>query len=213
MKRGPFQRRWGFLLIGVALLGGLAADTATEPAARPRYTPEKEFVLPSGYHTWVFVGANHSLRYDPELREPASRPGTRRDDETPGDFHNIYIDRTAYEQFLKTGTFPDPTVLVMEVFRAGTREPDGILSGGRFEGKRVALEAAVKDSRRPGGGVPWAYYVFQDGRAAEPRPSAAAKPDGACYDCHKAHASKDNVWVQFYPMLRDRELRNPKHDR
>jgi hypothetical protein len=35
-----------------------------------------------------------------------------------------------------------------------------------------------------------------------PQPSAPAHEDSDCYDCHKAHASKDNVWVQFYPTLR-----------
>jgi hypothetical protein len=33
-------------------------------------------------------------------------------------------------------------------------------------------------------------------------PSAKAHEDVECYDCHKAHAHPDNVWVQFYPTLR-----------
>jgi hypothetical protein len=59
---------------------------------------------------------------------------------------------------------------------------------------------------RPGGGVPWAYYIFQEVKDPKPKDSALVKPDGAYYDCHKKHASKDNVWVQFDPMLRDRDL-------
>jgi hypothetical protein len=34
------------------------------------------------------------------------------------------------------------------------------------------------------------------------KPSAKAHEDSECYDCHKAHARPDNVWVQFYPTLR-----------
>jgi len=65
------------------------------------------------------------------------------------------------------------------------------------------LEAAVKDTKRPGGGKDWAYYDF-DVRAKSQRVGpAAAFPDDRCYTCHLHHASVDNVWVQFYPVLRD----------
>jgi hypothetical protein len=33
--------------------------------------------------------------------------------------------------------------------------------------------------------------------------ATAQQPDKECETCHKQHASKDNVWVQFYPILRD----------
>jgi hypothetical protein len=32
--------------------------------------------------------------------------------------------------------------------------------------------------------------------------SSPAFPDAACESCHHAHASLDDVWVQFYPTLR-----------
>ena len=37
------------------------------------------------------------------------------------------------------------------------------------------------------------------------REVAKARPDADCFQCHLKHASKDNVWVQFYPTLRDPE--------
>src|SRR5262249_38172672 len=115
------------------------------------------------------------------------------------------INPESYAAFRKTGEFPDPTMLVLEIFHAETKDPKGILTGGKVEGRRVGLSAAVKDSRRPGGGVPWAYYSFdvQEGRG--PVKPAPAHADKACYACHLEHASKDNVWVQFYPILRDRD--------
>ena len=33
------------------------------------------------------------------------------------------------------------------------------------------------------------------------RAAAKASPDKDCYQCHRKHASDDNVWVQFYPTL------------
>ena len=51
-------------------------------------------------------------------------------------------------------------MLVIEVFRAERKDPKGVLTDGQVETERVGLEMAVKDSHRPGGGVPWAYYTF-----------------------------------------------------
>src|SRR4051812_38004920 len=98
----------------------------------------------------------------------------------------------------------------MEVFRAERKDPKGFLADGEFEGKRIGLEVAVKDKDQPCGGVPWAYYVFQEEGKPAPEKSAAAQEDKNCYQCHLDHASDDNVWVQFYPMLRDQELRDRK---
>jgi hypothetical protein len=92
----------------------------------------------------------------------------------------------------------------MEVFSAADKEPKGVLATGVFNGDRAGLEVAVKNTRRPDGrSTPWAYYDLTD--ASDPsriKPSAAAFPDQVCESCHRAHASKDNVWVQFYPTLR-----------
>ena len=143
--------------------------------------------------------------YNPDVPELKQRDQRRHEGNAAGDFHNIYINRESYDAFLKVGRFPDRTILVMEVFQSERKDPGGILKSGHFEGKRIGLEAAVKDKNRPGGGVPWAYYVFELDANARPRQSAKARPDRDCYTCHLNHASKDNVWVQFYPALRDPE--------
>jgi len=65
----------------------------------------------------------------------------------------------------------------------------------------------VKNMNRPDGKTtPWAYYEFTDpSDPTKTLPTASAFPDQACESCHRAHASLDNVWVQFYPTLRDRK--------
>ena len=41
------------------------------------------------------------------------------------------------------------------------KEPRNVVTRGRYEGNRVALEVAVKDRERPDGSkTPWAYYDF-----------------------------------------------------
>jgi hypothetical protein len=190
-------------LAGLALSGATATRLAAEQPTVPRYNADHELLLPEGFETWVFVGSNLGLAYKSNLKETTAMESTRAEAQR---FHNIYINPEAYAHFLRTGEFPDPTILVMEQFAAAEKEPKGVLSAGSFNGQRVGLEVAVKNSSRPDPvKTPWAYYDFSD--QSDPRKvvgHAPAFPDNECETCHRQHASKDNVWVQFYPHLRDR---------
>ena len=126
-------------------------------------------------------------------------------------FHHVYIQPEAYKQYQETGTFPEKTMLVMENYTPGTKEDNtaaGKVDGeepfenlhGQFEDKRVGLEVALKDSEQFEDG--WAYFAFSL-MGGPLRDSAKAFPKTMCWDCHKAHAADDNVFVQFYPVLRE----------
>jgi Cytochrome P460 len=173
-------------------------------AGEPRYTASGNLLLPDGFETWVFVGSNLGLSYTPDAAAAASAPPPR-----PGSqqFHNVSINKAGYDYFLANGRFADMTVLVMQVFEAADKEPKGVLASGVFNGRRVGLEVAVKNGSRPDGKTtPWAYYNFTDpSDRSKLLASAPAFPDEACANCHQRHASIDNVWVQFYPALRDRK--------
>jgi hypothetical protein len=188
-----------------------------QPAPRStavRYNAKGELLRPEGYRTWIFVGADLGLDYtarnDQSLVDPRAK---YENTDVSRPFHNVYIDRPAYEHYARTGKFPDKTVLVLELFESKRKEPRNIVTAGQYEGNRIAVEVAVKDTERPDGSkTPWAYYDF----TGKPGPSgrgmldsAKAKPDSNCYDCHKEHADVDNVWVQFYPTLR--ELAKSEH--
>ena len=168
----------------------------------PQYTSAGELRTPSGFETWVFVGSNLGLGYKDELAVTTRQETAHADQQV---FHNIYIDPEAYAHFVATHEFPDPTVLVMEIFTAADKEPKGVVSRGVFDGERVGLQIAVKDSHSPTKHArDWAYYIPQDVNDP-PHPlhaSSPAFPDDQCESCHQAHASLDNVWVQFYPTLR-----------
>src|SRR6266536_3514657 len=108
----------------------------------------------------------------------------------PREFHHVYLRPESYASFRRTGRFPERTVLVLELHEAAQKVAPS--RHGLFEGRRVAVEAAVKDSTRfPEG---WAYYSFGDGSKA----FATAFPRTACFECHRQHAARDNVFVQFY---------------
>ncbi|UVK35732.1 cytochrome P460 family protein (plasmid) [Mesorhizobium sp. AR10] len=187
--------------IGIAsLLIGMAGSATAQTA--PTYDASGNLVLPPSYENWVFVGSNLGLAYKSGAAAMTALEATRADSQV---FHNIYIDPTAYAAFVKTGVFPDPTILIMENYAAEDKDSGGVLNGGTYNGNRVRVEAAVKDSHRPtrpDSKEVWAYYSFSVNAAGQPAPATSAFPDAACYSCHKLHAGHDNVWVQFYPQLR-----------
>ena len=156
----------------------------------PDYTPDGKLKFPVGFEKWIFVGSNLGLAYKGEQGEET--------------FHNVYINPEAYQYYLANNKFPDRTILVMDVYAPSMRDP--MLVRGKFNGERRWVEAAVKNSARPDG-VPtdWAYYEF----VLKPKgavPDPAGKAGQVCYDCHrKANPQTDNVWVKFYPVLRDKQ--------
>jgi hypothetical protein len=203
---GKPSRRCGLIGGAAALCFTLAAlplQAQAQFADEPRYTPSGELVLPSGFETWVFVGSNLGLSYTPDAAAAAAAPPPRAPRQQ---FHNVSINKAAYDYFLANDRFPDRTVLVMQVFEAADKEPKGVLASGMFNGRRVGLEVAVKNASRPDGRTtPWAYYNFTDpSDRSKVLASAPTFPDQACANCHQRHASIDNVWVQFYPALRDK---------
>jgi hypothetical protein len=195
----------GYAAVGSLVLATLAADAPQDGRIRPKYTEKGLLEVPKRFRSWVFVGADLSPRYRSEAGETPRDKNATGQVKPDDSFHTVYINPESYDAFLKTGQFPDPTILVMEVFKAEERDRGGVLAAGQFQGKRIELAAAVKDRNRPGGGVPWAYYSFDLDKDSNPGKPSKAFQDANCYDCHLKHASKDNVWVQFYPALRDPE--------
>jgi hypothetical protein len=187
-----------WVVAGARLQG--QAQQAPSPTT-PQYAPNHDLLMPPGFESWVFVGSNLGMAYKQDLPATTARETARAD--APR-FHNVYLNPEAYAHFRATRQFPEPTMLVMENFAAADKEPQGILSTGQYNGDRVGLEVAVKNSKRPDGSTtPWAYYVFTDfTNPTQVLRQAPARPDAQCENCHRRHASMDNVWVQFYPTLR-----------
>jgi hypothetical protein len=175
------------------------AEPARLAATEPQYNEAGELKRPVGFETWVFVGSNLGLEYSESAakEKPAEKEGKSRPAKG-ANFHNVYINPEAYAHYVKTGKFPEKTVLVLDIFKAEEGEPQKIVSEGLFPGAHAGVAVAVKNSTRPDGSqTDWAYYDF-----GLEKQTAKAFPDKACYDCHLNHADDDNVWVQFYPTLR-----------
>lgn len=181
---------WRISLPVVALATWLAAPpgqihAADDGMATPRFSSSQQLLRPENYREWMFVGSSLGMGY----REGGTSAEPK--------FHNVYMQREAFRHYAQTGTFPDKTMLVMEVAAAGSNA--SINRQGRFEDRFLGIEVAVKDaSRFP---EKWAYFSFigSDGAALT---SAKAFPKDSCWSCHNQHGAADNVFVQFYPVLR-----------
>jgi hypothetical protein len=109
-------------------------------------------------------------------------------------FTNVFVQRWAYEEFLKSGKWPEQSTFVIDVRDAESK--GSINKNGHFQTDLMGLEVEVKDSTR--NPDKWAYYGFEPNAK-----TAEAMPKGNdCWSCHDQHAAVEHAFVQFYPTLK-----------
>jgi cytochrome P460 len=175
------------ILLLIAFLAGAAGFAAQANIVAPQFKDGNQLVRPEAYHEWVFVGSSLGMSYRKEAGY-----------EDQPEFHNVYISPNAYREFREKGTFPDGTVMILEIVASGGNA--SINKAGKFEDKIIGIEASVKDSKHFS--EKWAYFNFI-GNKGEALAQAKPFPQNACWSCHNQHAEVDNVFVQFYPVLRE----------
>jgi hypothetical protein len=175
-------------LCGCVVLIGLQSLTSAQQPAAPSFTSAGQLVRPLDYRSWVFVTSGLGMTYGPA--QPAAGQ--------PPMFDNVFVTRDAYATFLRSGTWPDKTMFILEIRRAEVNV--SINNGGHTQGDLALIEAAVKDTERFTSTGGWGYFSFdsRDGlvETAAPLPATAR-----CYACHSANTAVDNTFVQFYPEL------------
>jgi len=189
--------------IGLTAAAGLAL-TLSAPFAlsdgheinQAKFGANGEVMLPTGYRKWVFVGAPLT----PHALNDGAAPFP--------EYHNVYVEPSAFAHFEKTGEWPEGTQIVKELVLIYQNDNDEVgasfeVSGrGYQQGEFAGLELTVKDTKRfPDMAGGWAYFSF--GHKAPPyADTAAAFPEESCNACHEANADTDFVFTQFYPVLR-----------
>jgi hypothetical protein len=177
-----------YALLAAAIAAATVLANGAPQALAPRlpqYDKTRALLLPADYRQWVLAGTSLGLSYA-EGAQPDEHPM----------FKETLIEPTAYRHFVETGQFRDGTMLAMIMHGVG----ENVLPGrhGQFASEMHGVEMAVKDSSRLPEG--WAYYAF-GGANWQTVSVAQPMPKSACYDCHKEHAKRDNVFLQFYAML------------
>ncbi len=154
-----------------------------EQTPGPSYTGQGDLKPPTDYREWVYLTSGFDMSY-------SAKAG----DGSMSMFDNVFVDPASYRSFLTTGTWPDKTMLVLEVREAQSK--GSINQHGHYQGtSMMGMEVHVKDEARfPG---KWAFFEFdsptKDGKLIE--------QSAACYSCHAAHGAVDTTFVQFYPTL------------
>ncbi len=157
------------IALALLIVGGVAAQ---------QFTKTGDLALPD-YRKWVYLGSGLGMSY------------TEANHENPA-FTNVFAEPKAYDAYMKTGLWPDKTVLVAEMVPSATNL--SINKSGRAQvGLPTDIEVEVKDASKGG----WAFYGFPKG-AQTGKLFPRSIP---CYSCHEEHAAVDNTFVQFYPKL------------
>ena len=156
---------------------GPLAQPLTVP--KPPYTADGRLEFPKAYRKWVFLSSGHDMSYLPDALRRIST------------FGNVFVNPQAHDAFLRSGTWPDKTIFVLEVRRA---EQDGSINkNGHFQTDVVRTEVHLKDEARFKG---WAFFGFED-----EAPAAMIPRTANCYSCHQENGAVDTTFVQFYPTL------------
>jgi len=192
-------------LISTALVAAVAAISFAQFTSAqtsgadwwPKWTADGQLELPKGYHRWVYLGS------------PLTPHGLNDGKAGFPEFHNVYIQHQALDDYLKTGVFPEGTIMFKELqltlkgeYSDGSRNESS--GRGYFPGAPQGADVSVKDSGRCASTNNWCYFNF--GHHAPPYAAtarAAAKTE--CAFCHEANAQKDMVFTQFYPLLQTKK--------
>lgn len=149
----------------------------------PSYAANGNMQPPSNYREWIYLSTGIDMSYSPSAMQM--------DHST---FDNVFVNPASYRSFLATGTWPDKTVMVLEV--RGAKSKGSINQRGHFQDTAImGLEVHVKDEKKFAG--KWAFFEFDS-----PQKNGTLIPEKApCYTCHAAHGAVDTTFVQFYPTL------------
>jgi hypothetical protein len=199
-----------FLLVVILAVGVVAASSFRRNTSRVAadtqhstavFDSDGKLKLPTGYRRWVFVGA------------PLTPNGLNNGKAGFPEYHHVYVEEKNLDVYLKTGSFPEGTVIVKELTRVlnptfpdGSRtEPSG---RGYFNGEFNGMDVTVKDSKRFAKTNGWGFFNF--GHHPLPYADSAKEASAAeCAGCHASFVAKtDMTWVQFYPLLRDKDKTN-----
>jgi hypothetical protein len=169
------------ILLATFLTCSVAFSQSASTSA-PEYTADGQLKLPEHYREWIYLTTGFDMSYS---------QGSQTADHHM--FDNVFVNPESYKAFLENGTWPDKTMLVLEV--RGAEGKGSINHKGNYQGTdRMGLEVHVKDEKRFSGN--WAFFGFDDEKTAKMVPV-----ESACYSCHAAHAAVDTTFVQFYPTL------------
>jgi hypothetical protein len=165
----------------------LPSNGQTRNAGAPFWTTSGQLMRPTDYREWMYVTSGLGMTYGSAQAGAGRAPM----------FDSVFVTADSYREFLRTGTWPDKTMFILEM--RGAESNVSINNGGWTQGAIRGMEASVKDKARFHN-EGWGYFSFDgpQGLAASAEPLPTSAP---CYSCHATNTAVDNTFVQFYPTL------------
>jgi hypothetical protein len=210
------QKRVLTVIVGLGLGASslyllVAAPAAAAQVEQPSvvFNADGTVNLPTGFRKWVFVGAPLTPEGLNDGKYNCDAAGENCTKSNFPEYHHVYIEQKNVDAYLKTGDFPEGTVIVKELTRvlkpmfpdSSRIEPSG---RGYFNGEYNGIDMSIKDSKRFAKTNNWGFFTF----GHHPMPyekTSAERPASECAGCHIANVAKtDMTYIQFYPLLRDK---------
>jgi hypothetical protein len=210
------QRNLLTIIVGVGLLGASLFLVIARPAAIAQaqqssvvFNADGTVQVPMGFRKWVFVGAPLTPEGLNDGKYNCNAAGMNCTKSNFPEYHHVYIEQKNVDAYLKTGDFPEGTVIVKELTRvlnptfpdSSRKEPSG---RGYFNGAYNGIDMSIKDSKRFAKTNNWGFFTF----GHHPMPydkTSAERPVSECAGCHIANVAKTDItYIQFYPLLRDK---------
>ena len=169
---------WSSVILFCA--GSVQAATP-DPASTPQYTKDNQLLRPENYREWIYLSSGLGMNYSPHVGGHDM-------------FTNVFVPQWAYQEFLKSGTWPDKSMFVVE--ERGSESKGSINQHGHYQTEELmGIGVEVKESAH----FPekWAYFNFDENTR-----SAKANAKSDCFQCHEDHAAVEHSFVQFYPTLK-----------
>jgi hypothetical protein len=167
----------------------LAQMRETPPAMRTSaavFERGNTLLRPAGYRDWILVTPS-------SMPHPSGIDSATSAKHTPT--HKVYINPVAYQEYEKTGRFPEGTVMIWESVSDG---PDM----APHPHNESALLASVKDNTRFDGG--WGFFNFTAVDGTVTTRAQRVPESSRCGTCHRQAAERDHVFTQLYPVLQVR---------
>src|SRR5690349_9741468 len=121
-----------FIIFAVLILTGWREHKPAH-AAGPAYTSDGQLEVPQDYREWIYLSSGFDMSYTPGAQATGHHV-----------FDNVFVNPSAYQAFRKTGSWPDKTILVLEVRDA--RQKGSINQRGSYQDAGIkGLEFHVKD--------------------------------------------------------------------
>ncbi len=126
------------VLAAFILLPAFSQNPAA-PGNGPEFTSDGQLKFPEHYREWIYLTSGFDMSYNPAMKMGHHM------------FDNVFVNPAAYKAFVETGTWPDKTVLFLEV--RGTR-PCCFSKSAEPKIRAPSTRWAIIRARKPWGSKP-----------------------------------------------------------